>query len=588
MGDNNKNKLCGTDNTLDAASEVITGSEALMRSLKAEGVKTIFGYPGGSIMPVFDALYDYTRGENKAFDHILVRHEQAAAHAAEGYARVSGEVGVCIVTSGPGATNTLTGLADALMDSTPIVVIAGQVGTDVLGTDAFQEVDLVCAAQPITKWSYQIRHAEDIAWAVSRAFYIARSGRPGPVVLDFPKNAQLSLTEYKPQRIDFVRSYVAYPKLDDDAVKRAAEIINSAKKPLALVGQGVELGNAQNELVEFLEKADIPAGRTMLGLSALPSGHPLNVGMLGMHGNYAPNMKEQECDVIIAVGMRFSDRVTGRLDTYAKQAKIIHLDIDKSEIDKNVKTDVAVVADCKVSLPAITRLLEKNEHKEWRDSFKPLFDLENEKVIQPAIHPKDGPLLMGEIVNAVAEATKGDAVLVNDVGQNQMFSSRYFRYNKKRSIVTSGGLGTMGFGIPAAIGAAFGAPDRTVCMFCGDGGFQMSIQELGTIMEQQTPVKIILMNNNYLGNVRQWQDMFWNGRKSFTKMLNPDYELISRGYNIPYGVVTERKDLMAAVEKMLETDGPYILECAVKEEDNVLPMTPPGKSVDEMLLEVNI
>lgn len=588
MGDNNKNKSCLTDNTSDMTPDVITGSEALMRSLKAEGVKTIFGYPGGSIMPVFDALYDYTRGENKAFDHILVRHEQAAAHAAEGYARVSGEVGVCIVTSGPGATNTLTGLADALMDSTPIVVIAGQVGTDVLGTDAFQEVDLVCAAQPITKWSYQIRRAEDIAWAVSRAFYIARSGRPGPVVLDFPKNAQLSLTEYEPQRIDFVRSYVAYPKLDEDAVKRAADIINSAKKPLALVGQGVELGNAQNELVEFLEKADIPAGRTMLGLSALPSGHPLNVGMLGMHGNYAPNMKEQECDVIIAIGMRFSDRVTGRLDTYAKQAKIIHLDIDRSEIDKNVKTDVAVVADCKVSLPAITRLLEKNNHKEWRESFKPLFDIENEKVIQPAINPKDGPLLMGEVVNAVAEATNGDAVLVNDVGQNQMFSSRYFRYNKKRSIVTSGGLGTMGFGIPAAIGAAFGAPDRTICMFCGDGGFQMSIQELGTIMEQQTPVKIILMNNNYLGNVRQWQDMFWNCRKSFTRMLNPDYELISRGYNIPYGVVTERKDLMTAVEKMLNTDGPYILECAVKEEDNVLPMTPPGKSVDEMLLEVDI
>ena len=439
-----------------------------MLALKAEGVKTIFGYPGGSIMPVYDALYDYTRGNKKAFDHILVRHEQAATHAAEGFARVSGEVGVALVTSGPGATNTLTGVADAMLDSTPIVVIAGQVPIAALGTDAFQEVDLVGVAQPISKWSYQIRHAEDIAWAVSRAFYIARSGRPGPVVLDFPKNAQTEMVEFEPEHVNFIRSYVAQPKLDMKAVKEAAELINNAKKPLALVGQGVELGNAQQELLRFLEKADIPAGRTMLGLSALPSTHPLNVGMLGMHGNYAPNLKEQECDVLIAIGMRFSDRVTGNTKTYAKQA-----------------------------------------HTGWRESFIPLQKKEYEKVIEPAIHPKDGPLLMGEVVNAVAEATEGDAVLVTDVGQNQLFATRYFKYPKKRSICTSGGLGTMGYGMPAAIGATFGAPGRTVVSFSGDGGFQMCIEELGTIMEQQCPVKMVMMNNHYLGNVRQWQDMLY-------------------------------------------------------------------------------
>lgn len=566
--------------------ETITGAEALMRALVNEGVTKIFGYPGGSIMPVFDALYDYTRGEKKAFNHILVRHEQAAAHAAEGYARVSGNVGVCLVTSGPGATNTLTGVADAMMDSTPMVVIAGQVGVGVLGTDAFQEVDLVGVAQPISKWSYQIRRPEDVAWAVSRAFYIARSGRPGPVVLDFPKNAQVHTTEWQPKHVDFVRSYMPYPKLNMEAVAKAADIINNAKKPLALVGQGVELGNAQNELVDFLEKADIPAARTLLGLSALPSNHPLNMGMLGMHGNYAPNVKEQECDVIIAIGMRFSDRVTGLQSTYAKQAKIIHLDIDHSEIDKCIKTDVAVIADCKESLPAITKLLNKAEHREWRDSFAKYDEMERKQVIEPAIHPTEGPLLMGEVVNAVAEATKGEAVLVTDVGQNQMFSSRYFKYHRNRSIVTSGGLGTMGYGIPAAIGATFGAPDRTVCMFCGDGGFQMSIQELGTIMEQQAPVKMILLNNNYLGNVRQWQDMFFNRRKSFTKMLNPCYEQVAAAYGIEYQAVTEREQLQDAIKRMLNTDGPFIMECAIKEDDNVLPMTPPGKTVDEMLLEI--
>ena len=569
----------------DSRKEIITGREALMRALKAEGVKTIFGYPGGSIMPVYDSLYEYTRGEKKAFNHVLVRHEQGAVHAAQGLARVSGEVGVAIVTSGPGATNTLTGVADAMLDSTPIVVIAGQVGIGALGTDAFQEVDLVGVAQPISKWSYQIRHAQDVAWAVSRAFYIARTGRPGPVVLDFPKNAQEHTCEWDgPKHVDFVRSYVPYPIPSDDAIKQAAQLINEAQRPLALVGQGVELGNAHTELLELIEKADIPVGRTLLGLSALPSRHPLNMGMLGMHGQYSLNMKTQEADVIIAIGMRFSDRVTGLPSNYAPQAKIIHIDIDKAEINKCIKADIPVIGNCKTILPAITRLINKNNHTAWIKSFATYFEQELKQVIEPSIHPDKGPLLMGEVVNVVAEATKGDAILVTDVGQNQMLSARYFHFNQKRSIVTSGGLGTMGFGLPAAIGATFGAPERTVCMFCGDGGFQMNIQELGTIMEQQAPVKIILLNNNYLGNVRQWQDMFWGGRKSFTPMLNPQYELIAKAYGIPYELVIDRKDLSAKVAKMLTTDGPFILECAIKEDADVMPMTAPGKSVNEMML----
>ena len=569
-------------------SEIITGAEALMRSLQMAGVKTIFGYPGGAIMPVFDALYDYTRGDNKVFNHILVRHEQAAAHAAEGYARVSGEVGVCLVTSGPGVTNTLTGVADAMMDSTPIVVIAGQVGVGALGTDAFQEVDLVGISQPIAKWSYQIRCPEDVAWAVSKAFYIARTGRPGPVVLDFPKNAQVHTTEWTPVSNLNLRSYKPYPIVKESAIQEAAALINKAERPFALVGQGVELGGAQQELRAFLEKADIPAGRTLLGLSALPTHHRLNMGMLGLHGSYATNMKTQECDVLIAIGMRFSDRVTGNLATYAKQAKVIHLDIDNSEIGKNVKVDVPVLGDCKQTLPAITALLEPQQHASWIASFEPYAQVEREKVIEPAIHPTQGPILMGEVVNEVAEQTAGEAILVNDVGQNQMFSCRYFKYGHSRSVVTSGGLGTMGFGLPAAVGACLGRPDRTVCLFMGDGGLQMSIQELGTIMEQQVPVKMVLLNNNYLGNVRQWQDMFFHKRKSFTRMLNPHYATICEGYHIPYGVVTERAELAAKVAEMLASPGPYLLECAVKEEDNVMPMITPGSSVDEMLLEVNL
>ena len=561
--------------------DTITGAEALMRSLEHEGVKTIFGYPGGSIMPVFDALYDH----RKTLNHILVRHEQGATHAAQGFARVSGEVGVCLVTSGPGATNTITGIADAMIDSTPMVVIAGQVGTGFLGTDAFQEVDLVGITQPITKWSYQIRWAEDVAWAVARAFYIARSGRPGPVVLDFAKNAQVDKTEYAPATVDFIRSYQPVPDMDMEAIRQAADLINAAQRPLVLVGQGVELGNAQAELLAFIEKAELPAGRTLLGLSALPSDHPLNKGMLGMHGNLGPNINTNKCDVLIAVGMRFDDRVTGNVATYAPQAKIIHFDIDPAEIDKNIKTDVAVLGNCKETLPAVTELLKPATHREWLDSFRTYEEVEEEKVIRPELCRTTRELSMGEVVRAVSEATHNDAILVTDVGQNQMMSARYFKYTRPRSIVTSGGLGTMGFGLPAAIGATFGRPDRTVCVFMGDGGLQMNLQELGTVMEQKAPVKMILLNNNYLGNVRQWQAMFFNRRYSFTPMLNPDYMQIAAAYGIPSRRVMERSELADAIREMLATDGPFLLEACVEEEGNVMPMTPPGGSVNQMLLE---
>lgn len=554
----------------------------MMRSLEHEGVEVLFGYPGGAIMPTYDALYDH----KETLHHILVRHEQGAVHAAQGYARVSGKVGCAIVTSGPGAMNTITGVADAMIDSTPMVVICGQVGAAMLGTDAFQEVDVIGVTQPITKWAFQIRKAEDIAWAVSRAFYIARSGRPGPVVLDFTKNAQTGMVDYEPTHVDFIRSYKPVNIPSEESIREAARLINNSVKPLALVGQGVELGEAREELKEFLEKAQIPAGCTMLGLSALPSDHPLNKGMLGMHGNLGPNVMTNQCDLLIAIGMRFDDRVTGNLDTYAKQARVIHFDIDPSEIDKNVKADVAIVGDCKQTLKRVTELLEPARHQAWVDGFKPYEDKEDYKVIEPAIHPTEGPLLMGEVVRAVSEATRHKAVLVTDVGQNQMFACRYFQFSEGRSVVTSGGCGTMGFGLPAAIGATFGAPERTVCMFCGDGGLQMTIQELGTIMEQKSPVKIILLNNNFLGNVRQWQYMFFQKRYSFTPMLNPDYEQIATAYGIPSRTVIERADLAEAIQEMLETDGPFLLQCAVKEEDNVLPMTPPGACVDEMKLDI--
>ena len=532
-------------------------------------------------MPVFDALYDH----KDTLNHILVRHEQGAAHAAQGFARVSGKVGVCLVTSGPGATNTITGIADAMIDSTPIVVIAGQVATQFLGTDAFQEVDLVGITQPISKWSYQIRRAEDVPWAVARAFYIARSGRPGPVVLDFAKNAQIEKAEYAPVIVDYIRSYQPVPDMNQEAIRQAAELINAAKRPLVLVGQGVELGNAQEELKAFIEKAGLPAGRTLLGLSALPTGHPLNKGMLGMHGNLGPNINTNKCDVLIAVGMRFDDRVTGNLATYAKQAKIIHFDIDPAEINKNVQADIAVLGDCKETLPAVTALLKPAKHTEWLDSFGIYEQIEQEKVINRELHPGHKELTMGEVARAVSEATRNEAILVTDVGQNQLLSARYFNYSRHRSIVTSGGLGTMGFGLPAAIGATFGRPDRTVCVFMGDGGLQMNLQEFGTIMEQQAPVKMILLNNNYLGNVRQWQAMFFNRRYSFTPMLNPDYLKIASAYSIPSRRVTAREELGEAIREMLSTDGPFLLEACVMEKGNVLPMTPPGGSVNKMLLE---
>ena len=560
---------------------MISGSEALMRALEHQGVKTIFGYPGGSIMPVYDALYDHQGKLN----HILVRHEQGAAHAAEGFARVSGEVGVCLVTSGPGATNTVTGIADAMIDSTPIVVIAGQVGVGALGTDAFQEVDWVGLTQPISKWSYMIRDANDIAQAVARAFYIAKSGRPGPVVLDFPKSAQTQMIEFEPAEVNYIRSYDPVPDTDMASVEQAAELINNAKRPFMLVGQGVELGNAHQELLDFIEKADIPCGTTMLGLSALPYNHPLNKGMLGMHGNIGPNVNTNKCDVLIAVGMRFSDRVTGYLPNYAKQAKIIHFDIDPAEINKNVKVDVAVLGDCKNTLRVVGEKLNPAKHEKWSDSFTTYEKLEYDKVIYNELNPKTKTLSYGEVVHAVAEATKHEGILVTDVGQNQLTSARYFHLLNKRSIVTSGGLGTMGFGLPAAIGATFGAPDRTVCLFVGDGGIQMTIEEFGTIMEYGCPVKVIILNNHFLGNVRQWQELFYNRRYSFTHMMNPDYMKIAEAYNIPALRVMEREDLSVAVNKMLTTDGPFILEAVVTEEENVLPMTPPGSAISEIMLE---
>jgi len=563
--------------------ERISGAEAMMRSLVNEGVDVLFGYPGGAIMPTYDALYDH-RDE---LNHILVRHEQGAVHAAQGYARVSGRVGCVIATSGPGAMNTITGIADAMIDSTPLVVICGQVGAAMLGTDAFQEVDVLGVTQPITKWAFQIRSAEDVAWAVSRAFFIAKSGRPGPVVLDFTRNAQTGLVDYEPAKVDFIRSYRPVPVPCDDVIRKAADLINQSVKPLVLVGQGVILGDACEELKAFIEKADMPAGSTLLGLSALPSDHRLNMGMLGMHGNLAPNVMTNQCDLLIAVGMRFDDRVTGNLQTYARQAKIVHFDIDPSEINKNVHVDVAVVGNCKQTLSRVLALMEEQHHTAWIEGFRPYWDREQVKVVRPAIHPTEGPLLMGEVVNEVSEQTHHKAILVTDVGQNQMMGCRYFRYSMPRSVVTSGGCGTMGFGLPAAIGAAFGAPEREVCLFVGDGGLQMTIQEFGTIMEQKAPVKIILLNNNYLGNVRQWQYMFFNKRYSFTPMLNPDYERIASAYGIPSRTVVERSELADAVREMLETDGPFLLQCAVKEEDNVLPMTPPGANVDEMMLTIS-
>lgn len=561
-------------------STQITGREALIRSLIQEGVDTIFGYPGGAIMPIFDTIYDY----KEQIKHILVRHEQGATHAAQGYARTSGKVGVAFVTSGPGATNTITGIADAMMDSTPMVVVTGQVVSSLLGSDAFQEADVVGITQPITKWAYQIRRAEDIPTAVARAFYIAASGRPGPVVLDITKDAQNGLLDYKYEKTTFIRSYQPKPNINNKEIEEAARIINAAKKPLALIGQGVILGEAEQELKDFIEKSGIPAAFTVLGLSSIPTDHPQNVGMLGMHGNIGPNLKTNECDVLIAIGMRFDDRVTGDLKTYAKQAKIIHFDIDLAEIDKNVKTTARVYGDVKDTLPAVTKYIEKKEYPEWLGEFKACYQREYDVVIKNELYPESGHLKMGEVINKISEATGNKAVLVTDVGQHQMMGVRYFKYQQSRSVVTSGGLGTMGFGLPAAIGAKVGTPDRTVCLFVGDGGIQMTIQELGTIMQYDIDVKIVILNNHFLGMVRQWQELFFDERYSETVMKNPDFVKIAQAYNIESKKVDKREDLDSAISEMLNHKGSFLLDVDIEAKGMVYPMVPAGSCVTNILL----
>lgn len=558
-----------------------TGSEALVQSLLKEGVQTIFGYPGGAIMPVYDALYNY----QKELSHVLVRHEQGAVHAAQGYARVSGKVGVAIVTSGPGATNAVTGIADAMIDSTPMVVISGQVASPLLGTDAFQETDVVGVTQPITKWNYQVRKAEDIPHAIARAFYIARSGRPGPVLLDITKDAQFATFDYAYEPVKFIRSYRPVPEANPSQVAEAAKLINLAKKPLALIGQGIILGNAEKELKEFIEKSGIPAAWTLLGLSVLPTEHPLNVGMLGMHGNYGPNIKTNEADLIIAIGMRFDDRVTGDLTKYATNAKVVHLDIDPAEISKNVHADAPVLGDVKTTLPMLTKQINENKHEAWLEEFRACDRIETDRIITKQFYPDKPGLTMSEVINKVSDAYKDDAIVVTDVGQHQMMASRYFRFKQSRSLVTSGGLGTMGFGLPAAMGAQLGAPDRPVCLFVGDGGFQMTIQELGTIFQTEIPVKIVLLNNNFLGMVRQWQELFFDKRYASTELINPDFQLIAKGYFIETAKVSVREDLDDAIAKMVNHNGPYLLEVMVEKEGNVFPMVPAGASVSDIRLE---
>ncbi|MEG2946568.1 MAG: biosynthetic-type acetolactate synthase large subunit [Bacteroidales bacterium] len=561
----------------------MTGSEALIQSLLAEQVDTLFGYPGGQIMPVFDALFDY----RDRLKHILVRHEQGAVHAAQGYARVSGKPGVVIVTSGPGATNVITGVADAMIDSTPLVVITGQVPNGLLGTDAFQETDVLGITLPITKWSYQIRSAEEIPSAIARAFFIARSGRPGPVVLDFPKTAQLGMLDFKYEPCRYIRSYAPVPTVDAAAIAQAAELINAARKPFVIFGQGVLLSHAEAELKRFLEKTDIPAAATLLGLSGLPSDYPLFKGMVGMHGNLGPNKKTNECDLLIAIGMRFDDRVTSDVATYARQAKIIHIDIDPSEIGKNVPVEVGVLGDAKEVLRQLCPLVSPNNHAAWNCEFDVCNEIEHEKVILPEIKPSGDMLTMGEVVARISEATGNKAVVVTDVGQNQMMGARYSGFCNTRSLITSGGLGTMGFGLPAAIGAKIAAPDRTVCFFTGDGGIQMTVQELGTILQEGTGVKIIVLNNSRLGMVRQWQELFYQERYSETTMINPDFVQLAAAYGIKGCCVTERNELSDAIREMLADDKPYLLEVAVEEKGMVFPMIPGGKCVDKMMLNTN-
>ena len=563
------------------ATKNISGSVALLEAFIAEGVETIFGYPGGAIMPIYDALYDY----HDQLKHILVRHEQGGIHAGQGYARASGKTGVVFATSGPGATNLVTGLADAMIDSTPLVCITGQVYAHLLGTDAFQEVDVINITTPVTKWNYQVTDATEIPSVLAKAFYIASTGRPGPVLIDITKNAQLQKFDYEGYtKCTHIRSYRPKPIVRKEYLEAAAKLINEAKKPFVIFGQGVILGGAEKEFKTFIEKGGLPAAWTILGLSALPTDHPQNVGMLGMHGNYGPNVLTNECDVLIAVGMRFDDRVTGRLDKYAKQAKVIHLDIDPAEIDKNVKSTVPVWGDCKETLPMLTQLIAAKKHPEWMVKFKEFTQKEIDVVIKNELNPTSDELTMGEVIKILNELTNGDAIIVTDVGQHQMVTCRYAKFNETKSNITSGGAGTMGFALPAAIGAKFGAPHRTVVAIIGDGGVQMTIQELGTIMQTGTDVKILILNNQFLGMVRQWQQLFHDKRYSFVDIESPDYVLVAKGYRIEGQRISERENLKAAVKTMLDHKGSYLLEVMVGKENNVFPMVPQGCSVAEIRL----
>ncbi len=559
----------------------LTGSQAVLKSLIEEGTDYIFGYPGGAIMPVYDAMMEY----QDKIKHILTRHEQGAIHAAQGYARVSGRVGVCMATSGPGATNLMTGIADAMIDSTPLVCITGQVASPLLGTDAFQETDVVGITMPVTKWNYLITKAEDIPWAIAQAFYIAGTGRPGPVLLDISKDAQFGELDFNYKKCDYIRSYVPKPNIEPEQIKKAAEIINQSKKPLVLFGQGIILGDAVEEFKTFIEKSGIPAAWTIMGVTALPTDHPQNMGMLGMHGNYAPNKLSNEADTIIAIGMRFDDRVTSALSSYIKQAKVVHLEIDPAEIDKNVKTDAAVLGDVKSTLPLLSKLVESKDYSGWINEFKELDKIENEKVIKNDLYPEKEGMTPGEVIRRINEKTDGNAVFVTDVGQHQMFASRYCKIKNKRSFITSGGLGTMGFGLPAAFGAKMGAPDKEVFCICGDGGLQMTIQEMGTITQSEAAVKIVLLNNKYLGMVRQWQELFFDKRYSQTYMMNPDFIKIAEGYGIKGRKVLERPELDEAIQEMIDHKGAYILEVSIEKENNVFPMIATGASVSDVMLE---
>jgi len=558
----------------------ISGAEAIIHCLLEEGVDLIFGYPGGAIMPFYDELYKF----QKELIHVLTRHEQGAAHAAQGYARVNGKVGVCVATSGPGATNLVTGIADAQIDSTPLVCITGQVTRELLGSDAFQETDIVGISTPITKWNYQITRAEEIPEVMAKAFYIARSGRPGPVLVDITKNAQFEKFDFSYEACKAVRSYIPKPVASQDALEKAAAIINGSKKPLIVVGQGVVISEAEQEFIEMIDKTGIPTAWTILGKSAINSDHPLNVGMVGMHGNYAPNVLTNECDVLLAVGMRFDDRVTGDLNTYAKQAKIIHFDIDKAEINKNVKADVALVGDAKETIVNLLPYLNQTSHKEWMKVFKEKKAIEQEQVIDHVMNPTDKAVTMAEVIATINELTNKEAVMVTDVGQHQMMTCRYAESTTKRSNITSGGLGTMGFGLPASIGAKLGAEDREVISIMGDGGFQMNLQELGTIFQSKVGVKIVILNNDHLGMVRQWQELFFDRRYASTVMVNPDFVRIAQGFDIPSKCVSDRSKLNEAVQEMIATDGPYLLEVKVTKEENVFPMIPSGSSVSDIRL----